>query len=175
MSWKFYNIKLKAEIIKATIITLSVVFFFAASQNDVFAQRKFSKTYPASKNIRLQLNNRTGTVTVQGWNRNQVRIQAWLEKPIAKVNPQSLSGTILIDVVRENKGSEVGDANFTIYVPYSSTVDIETVIGNINVSNVQGGLVSAKITEKRNKRIKNASVWRSFCCCSCVCLCCAVL
>ncbi len=141
---------------KATVLFLSVVFFFAFSASEAFAQKKFSKTYPASKNIRLQLTNRTGTITVQGWDRDQVRIQAWLDQPIAKIIPQNKSGLIYINVVRDNQGrNDVGDVNFTVYVPYSSSVDIETRIGNLNVSNVQGGLVRAHISSEGDITLTN--------------------
>ena len=157
MSWKLNNLINLATRKKATVLILSVVFFFAfSSGNEVTAQRKFSKTYPATKNVRLQLTNRTGTITVQGWSRNQVRIQAWLDRPIAKVIPQNKSGTIYINVVRDNQGRrEVGDVNFTIYVPYSSSIDIETRIGNLKVSNVQGGLVRAHISSEGDIELTN--------------------
>ena len=34
---------------------------------DAAAQRRFNRTYPANQNVRLQLLNRTGTVTVEGF------------------------------------------------------------------------------------------------------------
>lgn len=131
---------------KATILLLSVVFFFAANAGETLAQKRFSKSYPASENIRLQLMNRSGTITVEGWNKKQVQITAVMEKPVAQIVPRFLNGTIVINVVQDNKGNEIGDTNFDIKVPYFSSIDIETGIGNLNVSNVQGGLVRAHIT-----------------------------
>jgi hypothetical protein len=131
---------------KAAILLLSVVFFFASNAQDVFAQKRFSKSYPASENIRLQLMNRSGTITVEGWNKKQVQISASLEKPVAQIIPRYLNGLIVINVIQDNKGNEIGDTNFDIKVPYFSSIDIETGIGNLNVSNVQGGLVRAHIT-----------------------------
>ena len=116
---------------------------------EVFAQKKFSKTYPASKNVRLQLTNRTGTVTVEGWDREEVKILALMEAPAANMEPRSLSGTIDINLVKDNQGrGEVGNVNFTIKVPYDSSVDIETRMGNLNVSNVRGTLVRAHISSE---------------------------
>ena len=57
-----------------------------------------------------------------------------------------MSGTILINIVRDNHGREFGDVNFTIRVPYTSSVDIETKMGNLSVTNVRGGTVRAHIT-----------------------------
>lgn len=146
---------------KTTIFLLSVVFFFvssAMSAPPVRAQKKFSKIYPAGKNVRLSLNNRTGTVTVEGWNKDSVQISAYLEPPAANVVPQSLSGTISINVVKDNQGrNEVGNVNFNIKVPYSSTVNIETVMGNLSVSNVSGALVRAHILSDGDITLTNIS------------------
>ncbi|MCB1025119.1 MAG: hypothetical protein KDB79_12050 [Acidobacteria bacterium] len=156
MSSNIGNIFAFASNKKATILFLSVVFFFAAAPDHAFGQRKFSKSYPASKNIRLELTNRTGTIIVRGWEKDEVNISAYLEKPIASIEPQNLSGTILINVIKDNQGKgEVGSVNFTIYVPYTSTVDIETRVGNIEVSNVQGGLVRAHISSEGDITLTN--------------------
>lgn len=148
MNWKLTDVRVR-NVLKATMF-FGVVFFFAAfAAPDAVSQKRFSKTYPAGKTVRLQLTNRTGTVTVEGWNREQVQISAYLEAPAANIVPQSLSGTILINVVKDNQGrADVGNVNFNIKVPYTSSVDIETRMGNLNVSNVRGGLVRAHISSE---------------------------
>jgi len=148
---------LKSSATIKTTILLSVVFFFASfAAHNVFSQKRFSKTYSASKNVRLQLTNRTGTVTVEGWDKDQIQISAYLEAPAANIEPQSLSGTILINVVKDNQGrNEVGNVNFLIKVPRTSTVDIETRMGNLNVSNVQGTLVRAHISSEGDITLTN--------------------
>lgn len=137
---------------------LSVVFFFVASAAELSAQKKYSKTFPASKNVRLQLTNRTGTVTVEGWNKDAVQIGAYLEAPAANIVPQNLSGTIVINVIKDNQGrGDVGSVNFNVKVPYTSSVNIETVMGNLSVSNVSGGLVRAHITSDGDITLTNIS------------------
>src|SRR4051812_35075671 len=140
---------------KKTTILLSVVFFFVAFSGAAAAQKKFSKNYPAGQNVRIQLMNRSGTVTVEGWNRPEINIVATMESPAAAIVPQNLSGTILIDVLRDNQGREIGSINFTIRVPYSSVVDIETRIGNLNVSNIRSGLVRAHISSEGDIQLTN--------------------
>jgi DUF4097 and DUF4098 domain-containing protein YvlB len=144
---------------KTTILLLSVVFFFASfAAPDAFAQKRFSKTYPASKNVRLQLTNRVGTVTVQGWDKDRVEINAYLEAPAANIIPQSLSGTILINVVKDNQDrNEVGSCNFLVKVPYTSSVDIETLMGNLSVTDVRGGFVRAHISSEGDITLTNIS------------------
>lgn len=140
---------------KATIL-MSVVFFFALSAAEITAQKRFSRTFPAGQNVRLQLMNRTGTVTVEGWNRPEVSITASLESPAANIVPQTVGGTIVINLVKDNAGrNEVGNVNFTIRVPFTAMVDIETKIGNLNVTNVRGGLVRAYISSEGDITLTN--------------------
>jgi hypothetical protein len=138
-------------------ILLAIVagFFCAGFSSEVSAQRRFSRTYPAGQNVRLQLLNRSGTVVVEGWNRNEVSISAYLEAPAATIEPQSLSGTILINLVKDNQGREIGNVNFTVRVPFTSTVDIETKMGNLSVSNIRGNWVRAHITTEGDITLTN--------------------
>ena len=117
-----------------TTILLGVVLFFAVLPAAAFGQKKFSRTYPGSQNVRIQLLNRTGTITVEGWTRSDINIQASLEAPTANIEPQNLSGTIVINLVKDNQGrSDVGSVNFTIRLPYTAVVDVETMIGNLKI------------------------------------------
>lgn len=143
---------------KITVFLGIVFLFMSFVAAETAAQKKFFKNYPASKNVRLQLTNRTGTVTVEGWEKEQVQISAYLEAPAANVVPQNLSGTIVINVVKDNQDrSDVGNVNFTVKVPYTSSVDIETRMGNLNVSNVRGGLVRAHISSEGDITLTNIS------------------
>lgn len=144
-----------SSIRKTTILILSVVFFFASSAADVFAQRKFSKSYPAGKNVKLVLTNRAGTVVVEGWNKPEVKIMATMESPAAVIVPQLSGAAVLIDVVKDNQDKNVGDVNFIVKVPYSSSVNIQTRMGNLNVTNISGGLVRARISTEGDITLTN--------------------
>ncbi len=133
---------------------LSLLLLLSVQEN--FAQKRFNRSYPASKSVRLQLTNRSGTVTVEGWEKDEVRISANLEAPAANIVPQNQSGTIIINVVKDNQGrGEVGNVNFTIKVPANSAVDIETRMGNLSVRDVRGGLVRAHITSEGDITLTN--------------------
>jgi hypothetical protein len=141
---------------KTTILFLSVVFFFASLlPTEPLAQKRFSRTYPANKPVRLELTNRDGTVEVRGWDREQVEIKADLEAPAANIIPQNLSGIIRINVLKDNQERGVGSCNFFVKVPYSSSVDIQTRMGNLTISDVRGMLVSAHITTEGDITLTN--------------------
>jgi len=144
---------------KATILLLMSVVFFMLSASPIEAQRRFSKSYPASgQSVRLELVNRSGTVTVEGWDRPEISITASLEAPAAVVLPQNLSGKIVINLVKDNAGrGDVGNVNFTIRVPYYTAVDIETLIGNLNVSNIRSTMVRAHVSAEGDITLTNIS------------------
>ena len=117
-----------------------------AFADDALGQRRFSRTYTTGRVVRLTLINKTGTVVVVGWERQQIEIVAKLESPAANIAPQNNSGEITIDLLRDNYGREVGSVNFEIRVPYTAIVDIETRIGNLSVSNIRSAFVRAHIS-----------------------------
>ncbi len=119
--------------------------FIVASAPDASAQKRFSKEYPAQPNIRLHLNNRSGTVTVVAWNKNRIKVSAEMESSAAHVSPEVSGEDLAINVLRDNRG-EIGDINFTIQLPVNSTVDISTMRGNITIRNIRGEMVRANVS-----------------------------
>ena len=139
-----------------TTILMSVVFFFALFAGEASAQKRYSRNFPAGQNVRLQLMNRTGTVTVEGWNRPDINISATLEAPAAILVPQNVGNMLVINLVRDNQGrNEVGSVNFLIRVPYYSMVDIETKIGNLKISNIRSSLVRAHVSTEGDIELLN--------------------
>jgi hypothetical protein len=148
--------RLSPTSIGKTAILLLVGAVLFALTGEATAQKRFAKNYPATRNVRLTIANRSGMVTVEGWNRSEVQIRAYLEAPAAEIVPQIVDGTILINVVRDNYGrADVGNVNFTIRVPYEADVDIETKMGNLNVNSVRGTLVRAKISSDGDITLTN--------------------
>ena len=140
-----------------TTILMSVVFFFAGLATDVVAQKRFSRTYPAGSNVRLDLINRSGLVEVQGWDRREINVTATMEAPTANIVPQSTNGGVDINVLRDNHGRDIGSVNFLVRVPFNTVVAIETRIGNLSVSNVRSGFVRAYISSEGDITLTNIS------------------
>jgi Putative adhesin len=113
---------------------------------DAFAQKTVTRKYPAQKNVRLEVKNISGTITVEAWEKNEISVKAQLFSPNAQFTPEQTASCFGIDVVRDNRGRMVGDINFTVKVPVNSTVDIETKRGNISINNVRGGMVRARVS-----------------------------
>src|SRR4029453_1104372 len=101
------------------------------------AQQTLKRTYPAGKNVRIELKNISGTIPVESWQRDEIKLSAVLEAPIAKLTPRATGESLLVDVMGENRGrGDVGNVNFNFQFPVGPSVDRETRQGNISVSNI---------------------------------------
>ena len=137
----------KIKWMRATIV-LAVVFALISSASLVaFAQKKtFSRKYPTSRTVSISLKNSFGTITVEAWSRDEIKITADMDSPSARIVPEVSADNIEINVLRDNRGKDdAGEVSFRIMVPVNSTVDIETRRGNITVRGVQGAMVRAHI------------------------------
>jgi len=127
-----------------TFLLFSIILTVGSS---VFAQsqQRLSRNYPAGKNVRLELRNISGTITVETWAKDEIRITAEMDTRKATFNPRQTESGLVIDIVGDNRGKDVGDMNFKIQLPARSSVDLETRSGQISVNNIQGELVRAHI------------------------------
>lgn len=127
------------------------------------AQQKVSRQFPAGKNVRLELKNLSGTITVETWQRDEIKITASMESPAIHFNPRQTDSGLVIDVVSDNRGREnVGDVNFKIQVPARSSVDLETRRGQIAVNNIQGDLVRAHVWTSGDITLSGVNAARVF-------------
>ena len=132
--------------VHAIKLTASAIFLVAFLTTAAVAQRSVSRHFPAGKNVRLELKNLSGTITVETWNRDEIKITASMDTPTVHFNPRQTESGLVIDIVGDNRGrGDVGDVNFKVQLPARSSVDLETRRGQINVSNLQGDLVRAHV------------------------------
>lgn len=143
------------QLVERRLMTLTcgalsaVILFVLLSDTTAVAQRRFSKEYPSRANVRLHLKNRSGTIQVEAWDRDKIKVTADMETPAARFTPTLSEDGLVIDVMRDNRGPEdIGDVNFVIRVPVNSTVDLETMRGNIKVTGVQGEMVRARVSSE---------------------------
>jgi DUF4097 and DUF4098 domain-containing protein YvlB len=124
----------------------------------VNAQQQLLKRYPGGKNVRVELRNISGTIVVESWNKNEIRLTATIESKNAHVAPKQINDCLVVDVMGDNRGrGDVGDINFKLQVPANSSVDVETRRGNISVSNIRSGLVRAHVSSEGDIELANIS------------------
>src|SRR5215213_3569351 len=141
--------------VRAGVLAIGAV--LALSSNG-YAQEKLSKRYAAGKNVRIELKNISGTIVVESWNKDEIRLSATLESKHAHVVPKQIAESLVVDVMSDNRGvGDVGDINFKLQVPVNSSVDLETRRGNISVANIRSGLVRAHVSSEGDIELTNIS------------------
>ncbi|HEX8846808.1 MAG TPA: DUF4097 family beta strand repeat-containing protein [Pyrinomonadaceae bacterium] len=131
---------------RAALTLFALTALLLGLSTGALAQRKITRKYPAQQNIRLEMKNISGTITVEAWDRNEIVLTAKVFSPDAQFTPEKTADCLGIDIVRDNRGRMVGDVNFHIKVPVNSTINIETRRGNININNIRGEMVRARVS-----------------------------
>lgn len=132
---------------RARFLAVGALLAVTSLSLNVAAQQQLSRRYPAGKNVRIELKNISGTITVESWNKNEIRLTATIESKKAQVLPKQTDQSLVVDVMSDNRGrGDVGDINFKLQVPVNSYVDLETRTGNINVANIRSDLVRAHVS-----------------------------
>ena len=140
-----------------------VLLLLLAMAGSVFAQQQVSKRYPAGKTVRIDLKNISGTIIVETWNRDEIKLTAVLESPKANLVPRQMDGALIVDVMADNRGrADVGDINFRLTVPVNSSVDLETKRGQITVTNLRGELVRAHVSLEGDIELVGISALKVF-------------
>ena len=122
------------------------------------AQQQLSKRYPVGKNVRVELKNISGTIVVESWNKDEIRLSATIESKGAHVVPRQVNDSLVVDVMSDNRGKgDIGDINFKLQVPVNSSVDLETRRGNISVANLRSGLVRAYVSSEGDIELTNVT------------------
>ncbi len=135
----------------AFVLTIGIPLTIAAQSTSTV-----SKRFPAGKNVHVELKNIFGTITVETWKRDEIRLTAELESPKAHIQPRHVDQTLVIDVMGDNRGrGEVGDVNFRLQVPVSTSVNLETRRGNIKVSDLRCGSVRAHVSTEGDIELTN--------------------
>lgn len=137
-------------------VMVVVALFLVPVVVDGQSPQHLSKRFPADKKVHIELRNIFGTITVESWDRPEVRLSATMDSPKAQVNPRQVEQTLVIDVMGDNRGrGDVGDVNFKLQVPYEASVDLETKRGNIFVTNLRGGSVRAHVSTEGDIELTN--------------------
>jgi hypothetical protein len=147
---------------RVSLAAFPALFLVFVINTNAFAQQRVSRHYPAGKNVRIELKNLSGTITVETWARDEIRITATMEAPAVHFNPRQTDTGLVIDIVADNRDRDVGDVNFKIQVPPRSSVDLETRSGQISVSNIQGDLVRAHVWTSGDITLSGVNAARVF-------------
>lgn len=125
-----------------TIKVLVTVLLVASTA--AWAGESVDRTVPASANVNVEIENVSGSVEVQAWDRNEVRVVAELGDDTDGLDIEADGDEIRIEVeVPEHSGRwSRRDINseVKVWVPAGASVGVETVSASIDVHGVNGDL-----------------------------------
>jgi len=147
--------------IKILSAVFSILIILSVS-SFALAQQKMSRRFPAGKNVRFELKNVRGTISVETWDRDEILVTALTDTHKATFNPRMTESGLVIDIVGDNRGRSDIEMNFKIQLPSRSSVDLETRSGQINVRNLQGDLVRAHIWTSGDIELMGVTASRVF-------------
>jgi DUF4097 and DUF4098 domain-containing protein YvlB len=125
-----------------TIKTMSILTAIALVAGIAQAGESVDRTIPASANAEIEIENVSGSVEVEAWDRNEVRIVAELGDDTEGLEIVGEGREIRIEVeVPEHSGrwrSRDIESMVKVWVPAGASVDVETVSADIEVHGVNG-------------------------------------
>ncbi len=114
------------------VMALAAVAFPAA------AQQKLDERRPASKDGVVEIDNVSGSVTVTGWDRDEVAVTGTLGRGSERLEFTGGSGRTEVRVVLPHFARHVDGSDLEIKVPGGSRVEVNTVSAEIGVDLVAG-------------------------------------
>jgi len=103
-----------------------------------FAGTPINKLTAADPTGTVEISNTAGTVTVTGWDRNEVEVTGELGKGTERLDFTTADKITRIKVVLPNRSYNVEDTDLIVKVPATSLVSVNTVSADIGVQGVRG-------------------------------------
>ncbi len=102
------------------------------------AQEKVDQRRPASRDGVVEISNISGSVTVNGWDRDEVAVTGTLGRGTERLDFSGSNGRTTIKVVLPHFSHHVDGSDLEVRVPAGSQLDVKTVSASIGVDKVSG-------------------------------------
>jgi len=118
---------------KLMALTLALLVCTAAN-----AQQPVNERAAADPDGKVEISNVAGTVTVQGWDRNEVEVTGTLSKEVERLEFKASGKHTLVKVVIPKNSRNIGRTDLTISIPAASRLRVDSVSADILVRGVSG-------------------------------------
>ncbi|MBM3290514.1 MAG: DUF4097 domain-containing protein [Candidatus Hydrogenedentes bacterium] len=104
------------------------------------ADTAIDETRAAGPNDHIEILNVSGSVDVQGWDRNEVRVTGTLGRNVEKFAFDRKDDETLIKVIIPKGARNVGSTSIVVRAPAGNVVHVESVSGSIEVRDMRADL-----------------------------------
>jgi DUF4097 and DUF4098 domain-containing protein YvlB len=141
-----------------------------AARNWPAVTESFTQTIRLGRNGTFDLQNAAGNITVNGGSGDEVRIDAIksvrhrqestarVALPQIRINVTERAGNVEVRTEQPRRGNAIWSVDYTVAVPRGATVVLQTVSGDVRVTNISGELraqsVSGSITAASVERVR---------------------
>jgi DUF4097 and DUF4098 domain-containing protein YvlB len=117
---------------KLTAIVLAFLLAAPAMAEDV------DRTLDAASDGSVEVSNIAGSISVDGWDRNEVRVSGTLGRNVEELIFERDGDRITVKVKVPKRGGSGIASNLRVSVPQGNSIDVATVSADIDVTAVQG-------------------------------------
>ncbi len=117
---------------KLSVVALAALLAAPAAAEEV------DRTLDAAPDSAVHVSNISGSVTVDGWDRDEVRVTGELGRNVEELIFERDGDEVLIKVKVPRRGGRGIDSDLHISVPHGSSLDVGTVSADIDVTDVRG-------------------------------------
>lgn len=112
--------------------------FLALAPLAATAGSAISERRPAEAAGKVEISNTAGSVTVSGWNRNEVEVTGELGDGSERLEFSGTGGLTRIKVILPNRAYGVDGTDLVVKVPAGSALTVNTVSADLRVAGVHG-------------------------------------
>jgi hypothetical protein len=125
--------------------------------------QSFDETKPFPADGRVAIDNLAGSVRVEGWDRDEIRVEGELGRGVERIDFEVDGERASIEVVIPRRARNVGGTDLQVWVPRGCQLLVKSVSASIEVTDIEGELdlhsVSGDISLRaRTTRVRAQSV-----------------
>lgn len=123
------------------LATANTAYADSHDRDEDHGSTRVNETRPAKADGEVRISNLSGTVKIEGWDKNQVQVTGTLGAAVERLEITNDDGEVEIRVILPHHGNfedNDGDADLVIEVPKASRVEVNTVSADVEAHDVTG-------------------------------------
>lgn len=141
-----------------TLLNIISSLAFLALATTALADRKVDETRPASATGTVTVSNVAGSITVKGWDREEVHITGTLSEDVERLDIESDGDEINIEVVVPDRVRDRDGSELVLSIPTASRLEVEAVSADVDVSGISGPIEASSISGNVNVQSRSAEL-----------------